>query len=527
MTHHSSLERTHPSSLIPHPFRIVIIGGGISGLACAHRLTELAGQSRTSLDVTLIEASPRFGGIIHTATRDGFTLERGPDAFIAEKPAARALAERLGIANRLIGTNEKHRRSFLVRNSRLRPVPEGFRLLAPAKLSTFLRSDAFPLTTRARIAFEMFLPRGAQREDESLASFVRRRFGNDALRRIAQPMVGGIYTADPEKLSLRATMPRFLEMEQLDRSLILSLRRAAKQQRKAASAQLDTASQTLAANTADADDARSTSGARYNLFLSFDKGMNVIVDELVARLDTFARTNTNSHATTNVSLRFNTAAQSLVFDKTTNKWSVKLDTRETLIADAVCLALPAHAASRLLAKVGSQLATELGNIAFASTATVNFAYKLEDIPHPLDGFGFVVPFIERRTALACTFAHRKFANRAPQGYALLRAFAGGALQPEVFALDDSELINYLRKDFRDLLGITRPPVFTDIARWRDSMPQYHVGHLGRIAQIETHTRNHQSLHLSGNYARGAGVPDCIGAGESAAEKIMLEAQQSV
>ncbi|HEY8411227.1 MAG TPA: protoporphyrinogen oxidase, partial [Pyrinomonadaceae bacterium] len=242
---------------------VVIIGGGISGLAAAHRLGEQA------VRVTLLEASPRLGGTIQTQERDGFLLERGPDSFISEKPQALALAKRLGLESRLIQTNEQFRRSFIVRNGRLRAVPEGFQLLAPSRLWPFITSDIFSVFGKARMAADLLLPRKRANgiSDESLASFVRRRLGTEALDRMAQPMVGGIYTADPETLSLRATLPRFLEMERQHRSLILAMLRQGRAQKVG------------------------TSGARYSLFLSFDQGMQVLVDALERQLKADVRLN--------------------------------------------------------------------------------------------------------------------------------------------------------------------------------------------------------------------------------------------
>src|ERR1041384_5518 len=223
--------------------RIVVVGGGITGLAAAHRVQEL----NPSVKLTLIEASDRLGGTIQTEYRDGFLLERGPASFISEKPEELALAKRLGLESQVITTNETFRRSFIVRNGRLRAVPEGFQLLAPSRIWPFITSDIFSVAGKARMAADLFLPRKSTNGDESLASFVRRRLGEEALARMAQPMVGGIYTADPETLSLRATLPRFLDMEQKHRSLILAMLKQSRQ--------------------------RGTSGARYSLFLSFERGM--------------------------------------------------------------------------------------------------------------------------------------------------------------------------------------------------------------------------------------------------------------
>ena len=454
--------------------RVVIVGGGISGLAAAHRLLE---QGHESTQIILLEASSRLGGTIHTERREGFLLERGPDSFISEKPEAVALAKRLGIESRLIQTNEEQRRSFIVRNGRLRAVPEGFQLLAPSRMWPFIITDIFSVTGKLRMAADLLLPRKNSNgiDDESLASFVRRRLGREALERMAQPMVGGIYTADPETLSLRATLPRFLDMERDHRSLILAMMRQGQK--------------------------RGTSGARYSLFLSFDRGMEVLVNAL-------------ADVVPNVRLR--TRVEELSHDSGT--WRIRADSGETFEADAVCLAVPAYVAGRLLRDVNEPLAAKLNEIKYASTATINLAYRRKSISHPLNGFGFVVPFIEKRSLIACTFSSVKFPGRAPDDHVLLRAFAGGALQPEMFALDDIE--TRIEADLRELLGINGDPLFAETAKWERSMPQYEVGHLDRVMAIENELKKLPGLALAGNSYRGAGIPDCIRSGETAAESLI-------
>jgi oxygen-dependent protoporphyrinogen oxidase len=471
--------------------RIVVIGGGISGLAAAHRLVEFGEQIGNKFEIQLLEAGARAGGIIKTERRDDFLLECGPDSFISEKPEAIALAERLGLKEHLIETSATHRRSFIVRGGRLHAVPEGFQLLAPSRLWPFITSGIFSWAGKARMALDLVLPRrsglNGNDDDESLAQFVRRRLGQEALARMAQPMVGGIYTADPESLSLRATMPRFLRMEREDRSLIWAMW---KQRRTAATPQ-----QT------------GTSGARYSLFLTFDEGMQLLVDRLMAKLPA------------NV-VRLNTKVESLVFDETQRSWSLRLKTGETLSADAVCLALPAYAAARLLSDVDGKLAASLNSIPYASTATINLAWRREDIPHALDGFGFVVPFVERRSLLACTFSSQKFTGRAPEGYALLRAFVGGALQPEMFELDEDEMRARVLFDLRALIGVEKPPLFATVEKWPRSMAQYVVGHLAKVEGIKERLSLFPILRLAGNAYHGAGIPDCIRSGEAAASEMI-------
>lgn len=452
--------------------RIVVVGGGISGLAAAHRLLEL-GLEKTQ--VTLIEASERLGGTIETRRRDGFLLERGPDSFISEKPQAVALAKRLGLESRLIQTNEQFRRSFIVRNGRLRPVPEGFQLLAPSRVMPFLTTDIFSVAGKIRMAADLLLPRQKGNDDESLASFVRRRLGQEALERMAQPMVGGIYTADPETLSLRATLPRFLDMERAHRSLILAMMRQGQ--------------------------TRGTSGARYSLFLSFDEGTEVL---------------TNALASTISNVHLKTPIKELAFESGT--WRIKDESGSTIDAGAVCLAVPAYTAAKLLENVNPRISAQLNAIKYASTATINLAYPRSAIRHPLNGFGFVVPFVEKRSLIACTFSSVKFNGRAPDGHVLLRAFAGGALQPDIFAAPDME--TRIEADLRELLGITGEPIFRETAKWERSMPQYEVGHLDRIEAIENEVRELPGLALAGNSYHGAGIPDCIRSGEAAAESLV-------
>lgn len=455
--------------------RIVVVGGGISGLAAANRLIELG-----HTDVTLLEASSRLGGTIETVHRDGFLIERGPDSFISEKPEAIALAKRLGLESQLIQTNEKYRRSFIVRDGRLLAVPEGFQLMAPSRMWPFLTSDIFSVAGKLRMAAELFVPRKSTNgtQDESLANFVRRRLGREALERMAQPMIGGIYTADPETLSLRATLPRFLDMERDHGSLILAMLRSGQAKKSG------------------------TSGARYSLFLSFERGMETLIRGL---------------ALTKADVRLNTRVEGLRLDD--GAWTITT-AREEIGADAVCLAVPAYVAASLLEHIDGRLAAKLRQIKYASTATINFAYKRSDIKHPLNGFGFVVPFIEKRSLIACTFSSVKFSGRAPAEHVLLRAFAGGALQPQIFGLDEADLVPRIDADLRELLGITGRPVFTEVARWERSMPQYQVGHLDRVTEIERDVSKLPGLTLAGNSYRGAGIPDCIRSGETAAESIL-------
>ena len=465
------------------PAHIAIIGGGIAGLAAAHRLEELSREREVPLRCTVLEASDRVGGTIGTEHRDGFVLEYGPDSFISEKPWALALCRRLGLEDELIGTQDQFRTTFVVRQGRLEPLPEGFMLLAPTRLGSLVRSRLFSWPGKLRMGLDLVLPRGPQQDDESLGSFVRRRLGREALERVAQPLIGGIYTADPAELSLAATMPRFLQMERERRSLIYGLWRAGR-------------------NT---QDAKGASGARWSLFVSLRNGMQQLVDTLVGRLSLGT-------------MRYGSAVRSVQFHDAT--WQVERQDGGRLQADGVILATPAFQTARMLRACDADLAERLAAMSYSSAATVSLAYRRQDVPHALNGFGFVVPRIENRAIIAGTFSSVKYPGRAPDGQVLLRAFVGGALQAELFELDDDDMEGAVRREFAALLGIEAAPLFSLIARYPHSMPQYLVGHLGRVAAIEQRVAAHPGLALAGSAYRGVGIADCVRSGEAAAQDLL-------
>jgi len=465
--------------------RVIIIGGGIAGLAAAHRVIELAKEKSLAVNVTLLEASNRLGGSIATEKVGDFLVEAGPDSFITEKPWALRLCERIGLASRLVSTQSAYQKIYIVHDGELVQLPEGFFLLAPTRLWPFLQTPLFSWPGKLRMAMEFLLPRGEVKEDESLGSFVRRRFGSEALDRVAQPLVGGIYASDPDHLSLSATMPRFKEMERKQRSVIYAMWSAQREREKTREA---------------------GSGARWSLFVTLMGGMQELVNSIAQRLppDT---------------VRLNSPATDLNRN-TDNTWRVTVSGKEIIEADAVIVAAPAFRAGDLLSQVESTVAAEMKNISYASTATVNLAYRNEDFPQVPDSFGFVVPVIERRKIMACTFSSLKYPGRAPEGQILLRAFVGGSLQPELFNDEDQTIEQNVRDELATLLGVTAPPLFTRIWRHPNSMPQYHVGHDARIARIESVLQKFPTLDLAGSAYHGVGISDCVRTGEEAAEKAL-------
>jgi oxygen-dependent protoporphyrinogen oxidase len=466
--------------------RIIVIGGGIAGLAATHRLIELKKEKSLDIAVVLLEASGRLGGPIATERVGDFLIEAGPDSFITEKPWALRLCERLGLTSRLTSTQAAHQRIYIVHNGRLEPLPEGFFLLAPTRFWPFVQTPLFSLTGKLRMAADIFLPRSALNGDESLGAFVRRRFGAEALERVAQPLVGGIYAADPDQLSLGATMPRFKEMERIHRSIILAM--VAEQKRRARNRETG-------------------SGARWSLFVTLAGGMQEVVDRIASRLPEGC-----------VSL--NTPIKRLIRRTDKELWTLTTAANESYEVDGVILATPSFQTADLLGGFASGAADDLKQITYASTATVSIAFRQKDFPRPLDSFGFVVPVIESRKIMACTFSSLKYPGRAPEGYVLLRVFVGGSLQPRLYQDADATMERNVRDELASLLGVIAEPVFSRIWRHPNSMPQYHVGHEARIQRIEAQLAKFPSLGLAGSAYHGVGIADCVRTGEEAAERVV-------
>ena len=468
--------------------KVVVVGGGIAGLSAAHRLTE---SKRADLDVTLLEGSNRFGGTIRTIELGGCLVELGPDSFLSTKPWLADLAGRLGVADRIIPTSSTHRGAQVVHRGRLHPLPDGFLMMAPTRFWPMATTSLFSWTGKARCALDLVLPRRPANDDESLGAFVRRRFGGEVLERVVQPLIGGIYAGDPDSLSLKATIPRFLEMEARHRSVI----KAMVAQRRAAAKRESGSS--------------SGSGARYGALHSFDRGMETIVQALTRRLPSEA---------------MHTLAEAVSLSRNGNLWNLTCGNGRQFGADAVILALPSRKAAALLHGTDVDLANELAAIPHASSAVVNLVYRREDVPHPLDCFGFVVPAAEERKIIACTFSSVKFPDRAPEGVVLMRAFIGGSLQQELLEEDDGALQRMAGEELRDLMGIEAAPRHSVLSRYPDAMPQYLVGHSGRMERIESLIGRHTGLALAGNAYGGVGLPDCVHSGEQAAERV-LELEQ--
>lgn len=461
----------------PH---VVIVGGGITGLSAAYFLQQWAQAQSIPLHYTLVEEASRLGGKVLTEKVEGFLIEGGPDSFITQKPAALELARELGLEERLLGTNQAHRTVYVLHRGRLLPLPEGVFLVVPTRLLPFAFSPLFSLRGKVRMALDCFLPPRPGDDDESLADFIRRRLGREALERVAEPLMGGIYVCSPENLSLLATFPRFRMLEKKYGSLIRGMLRVRRSQPPRPQS--------------------------ITPFMTFREGMEELVTALARRL------------TGQVLL----GQRAMGWERREGGYRLLLADGTFLEADAVVLTFPAYIAARWVRPFLPEAARLLEAIPYVSTATVSLGYKAEDCPHPLKGFGFVVPRREPCRLLACTWTSSKFPHRAPPGHVLLRAFLGGWREEGwVEEATEEEMVAIVREEFRRLLGIQAPPKVQRVYRWIRANPQYQVGHLERVRRLQGLLEEHlPGAFLAGSPYEGLGIPDCIAQGREVAQKVL-------
>jgi oxygen-dependent protoporphyrinogen oxidase len=443
-----------------------------------------------ALACTLVEARERLGGVILTERVDGFVIEAGPDSLLTQKPWGLELCHTLGIGDRLIGTNDQQRKIYILSGGRLHPLPEGLALIVPTRVGPLLRSSLLSWPGKIRIGLEYFLPPRPSNGDESLARFVRRRLGQEVLEKIADPLLAGIYAGSSHTMSLLATFPRLRELEVTHGGLIRGMLAQRRATRQASSTDRQPAS---------------------TLFMAPRGGMGEIVDALSRRLE-------------QVTLRLGETVQRVVPQGDgavgTPSYAVHLERAPALSAETVVLATPAHVTARLVEGFHPGLADALRAIPYVSSATISLAYRRSDVPHRLDGFGFLVGKHEGRRIVAATWTSTKFLHRAPAEHVLIRSFVGGAGREELVALDDSALIQLVCEELEEILGITTAPLLARVYRWERANPQYLVGHLQRVDAMERMLAAYPGLFLTGSAYRGVGVPDCIHQGNQTAERIM-------
>lgn len=472
--------------------RVVVIGGGIAGLATAWSLREQEPKG-ADFEIVLLERNERFGGNIRTEKTDGFLIEGGPDCFLSEKPWAMELCKRIGLSGKFLPTNDRHRKTFVLSRGRLHVLPEGVILMIPTKILPLATSNLISWPGKLRMAMDLFVPKRTSGGDESLGDFVRRRLGKEALEKIAEPLVAGVHAGDPETMSVRASFPKFVQLEEESGSLIRGMvKRMA-----------------LAAAHRKGKPGGQSAG-RVTMFMTLKDGLSELIDTLASRLEGMDKT----------ILRKGVQAASV--DKAGAGYRVTLDGGGSLDADAVIVAAPAWAAASILKGLDAALSEKLLTIPYVSTATVSIAFKKKDVKHPMNGFGFVVPKIEGRRIMAATWTSMKFAGRAPEDSVLIRCFVGGSKNADLVSLDDGEMLGMVREELRDIMGIEAEPVLARVFRWRNSMPQYTIGHEERVAWIDERLNIHTGLHLAGSAYHGIGISDSIRCGEAVAKRVIKE-----
>ena len=462
---------------------VAIAGGGITGLAAAYRLRQLA----PALSITLLESAGRLGGKIVTERVDGFVIEGGPDAFLSYKPRGLGLCRELGLEQRLQGTNPEVRRTYVMRRGRLHSTPEGLTGLVPSRFGPMVKTGLVSPVGKLRMALDLLIPPRSGDSDETLAAFVQRRLGREVYRWMIDPLLSGIYAGDGDRLSLLATFPQLRRTEIEHGGLIRGM----------------LAEKKKAAHSNQPGTHEGAHGKKLPAFLTPKAGLAEIVETLRDRLD-------------DVDVLMGTPVERV--EATESGYILVGAGAAALRADAVILATPAFVTANVVDALDPALASVLRDIPYVSTATVSMAYRLEDIPRSLDGYGYVVPTAERRAVLACTWTSTKFSHRAPDGYALFRAFLGRAGQQQILEGSDEDLLQLVRTEAREVLGITAPPVLHRVFRWPMAMPQYTIGHLDRLAAIDALLANHPGLLVAGSAYHGVGIPDCIASGDAAAER---------
>ncbi len=475
--------------------RTAIIGGGIAGLAAAFEM-EQARAGGAPVEYTLFESRDRLGGSISSEIVNSAVIERGPDSFLSEKPAAAELCREVGLGAELIPSNDAVRKTYILVHNRLVALPDGLMFLIPTKLIPTALTRLFSLTTKVRMALELLHPPRPSEEDESVAALVERHFGAEAVDRLADPLLSGIYGGDAAQLSARTVLPKLVEMESEYGSLTLGMLAAHRKMRQAMS-------------KARSNGKGQSSSKPRTIFTTLRGGMQQFVDAIEARLDP-------------KSMRLGTPVSKL--EKVDEGWMVHADGQAEFY-DAVILATPAWAAGVLLERTDAKLAEELGSIPYSSSITVNLVFDDSQLGRLPDGFGFLVPASERRCMLACTFVHRKFLGRTPPGKAVLRAFLGGTKNEAMLTESDSALVASVRRELSEILGekvlpLEAEPEYTQVSRWRRAMAQYAVGHQERKQSIAKRVTALPGLRLAGNAYDGIGIPDCIRLGRQAAKELV-------
>ncbi len=478
------------------PKSVIIVGGGISGLSTALALQEQAASADLPLSFTLLDAAPVWGGKIVTHRVGRWVMEAGPDSFLSQKPWAMDLCKRLGIADELINTNPMEKKASVLRGGQLHELPEGLVTFTPSQLGPFFRSGLLSWIDLARMGCDVVIPPRKSTDDESLGAFFRRRFGRHACERVMEPLMAGIYAGDAEQMSLRATFPRFYELEQTHGSVIRGM---------------------MAARRARA---RSVSNGRpqHTMFVTLKNGLADLVAGMTARIQRGGGV-----------LKAGVQAEALrVRSHQAGRWmyDVICSDGTACSAEAVVLATPAYISADLIRPLSPLAAGLMETIPYASTATISLIYPAAAVGSMLQGFGFVVPRIEGRDLIAATWTSLKWPHRAPSDEVSVRCYLGGVGREAILERDDEGLVRCVREELASIVGLQATPQYVEVNRWHRAMPQYTIGHLDRLTQLEAAVSRFGGLTITGAGYRGVGLPDCIRDGAEAAARTIRYLQSA-
>ncbi|MDW0110788.1 protoporphyrinogen oxidase [Sporosarcina aquimarina] len=462
--------------------KIVIAGGGITGLSAAFYMQKQIREQNLPIDIILVEATNRLGGKIQTVRRNGYIIERGPDSFLIRKKSMDRLAAELGIDDQLV--KNATGQSYVLLNDELHPIPGGSIMGVPTEVGPFLKSNLFSLTGKLRAAGDFFLPRSEIKGDQSLGKFFRRRFGNEVVNNLIEPLLSGVYAGDIDNMSMESTFPQFVDVEEKHRSLILGMKKTRPKPEQLPN--------------------KGHAAKKEGAFHTFKNGLETIVEALEAQLS---------------DVKFIKGVRLDAIETEGNRTFVTLNEGSVIEADAVVLTTGHAVARHLFEPYG--ILQELGEVKTSSVATIALAFPESAVVQNEQGTGFLVSRSGDYSITACTWVNRKWPTTTPDGKVLLRAFVGRIGEEAIVDLPDDEIEQIVLSDLGKIFEINGKPEFSIVTRWKDDRPQYRVGHKQLIAKAKEELRvRFPNVELAGASYEGVGLPDCIDQGQAAADRVM-------
>ncbi|MFA5844726.1 MAG: protoporphyrinogen oxidase [Coriobacteriia bacterium] len=473
--------------------KVVVIGGGVAGLGAAFKVKRAA-DAGNDVTFTLVERDPRLGGkIASEVTGDGFIIDGGPDCFLTSKPAVHRVAELMGIDKDKMPTDDSRKKTLILSRGKLYEMPDGVMMFAPTKFVPFATTGLFTWPGKIRAGMDLFVPKKrvveGELNDETLEHFILRRMGREILDRLAEPLVGGVHASDPAVMSLAATFPNLLDMEQKYGSMVRGFLAARKM--------VEAMKKKYPPDPANPK----------TFFTSFKHGMQELTDTLA---DAAGRDKIRTGVAVTAISRYGDA------------WSVALSDGSVEACDAVIVATESWAAEPLMRPIDEAIADALAGIPSSSSATVSVGFDEDQVGIDMNAFGVLCPLVEKRSLMAATYSSTKWPGRAPEGKVLLRGFVGGPHNQAIMERSDDEIGEIVLSELRSILGVKGEPLFKKVFRWHLGMPQYTMGHLDRVATVEDRSADITGLALAGGSYRGVGIPNCIESGERAVSKVLGE-----